>query len=53
MRMVYIFDGTENGFYTAFLSAYHDDYALLSSKQIQLPLGYEPKFIKTDEKKSR
>jgi len=52
MRMVYIFDGTENGFYTAFLSAYHDDYALLSSKQIQLPLGYEPKFIKTDEKKA-
>jgi hypothetical protein len=42
--MVYVFDGTEQGFYTAFLAAYHDEYALLSSRQLQLPLGYEPKF---------
>ena len=50
--MVYIFDGSEKGFYTAFLSAYHDEYALLSSRQIQLPLGTMPKFVKTDERKA-
>lgn len=39
--MVYIFDGTTQGFLTAFLRAYQDENALLTSKQTQLPLGQE------------
>jgi probable DNA metabolism protein len=39
--MVYIFDGTMQGFLTAFPRAYTDENALLTSKQAQLPLGEE------------
>ena len=39
--MFYIFDGTTQGFLTAFLQAFSDENALVSSKQIQLPLGQE------------
>ncbi len=47
--MVYVFDGTENGFLTAFVTAFKDASALLTSKQVQLPLGESPVFVQTDE----
>ena len=47
--MIYIFDGTKNGFLTAFLAAFSDPEALLTSKQAQLPLGSQPVFVQTDE----
>ncbi|MBR2646154.1 MAG: TIGR03915 family putative DNA repair protein [Clostridia bacterium] len=46
--MVYVFDGTKNGFLTAFLAAYKDENALLTSKQTQLPLGERTLFIDTE-----
>lgn len=51
--MVYIFDGTKNGFLTAFLQAYPDENALVTSKQAQLPLGEIPVFITTDDEKAK
>lgn len=45
--MIYFFDGTKNGFLTAFLQAYSDPEALLTSKDGQLPLGQTPVFIQT------
>lgn len=51
--MIYFFDGTESGFLTAFLAAFNDENALLSSKKIQLPLGLSPVFIQTDETKAQ
>lgn len=50
--MVYLFDGTENGFFSACLVAFKDVFALVTSKQIQLPLGQEPVFISTNEQKA-
>ena len=47
--MVYIFDGTKSGFFTAFLPAYSDPEAILVSEKIQLPLGQTPVFVVTDE----
>ena len=47
--MLYIFDGSESGFLTAFLDAFHDENALISSKQEQLILGQTPVFVQTDE----
>lgn len=46
--MLYIFDGSENGFLTAFLLAFLDENALISSKKEQLVIGYTPVFVKTD-----
>lgn len=48
--MVYVFDGTENGFLTAFVTAFKDPSALLTSKQVQLSLGETPVFVQADEK---
>ena len=48
--MIYIFDGSKTGFLTAFLQAFTDENALLTSKQTQLPLGAEPLFVRTDER---
>lgn len=45
--MFYIFDGTEEGFLTAFLEAFHDADALVSSRTAQLPF-VEIKHVKTD-----
>ena len=50
--MLYLFDGSENGFLTAFLLAYNDDEALISSKTTQFLLGIEPVFVTTDDKKA-
>lgn len=46
--MVYIFDGTAQGFLTAFLRAFTDENALLTSKQAQLPLGEEVYTVATN-----
>ena len=46
--MVYVFDGTKNGFLTAFLAAYKDENALLTSKQTQVPVGERTLFIDTE-----
>lgn len=51
--MIYFFDGSESGFLTAFLAAFADEDALLSSKKIQLPLGVSPVYIQTDERKAQ
>lgn len=47
--MLYIFDGTENGFLTTFLVAYADDSARVTSKYMQLHLGETPIQVETDE----
>ena len=39
--MVYLFDGTKNGFLTAFCTAYCDKNAQLTSAQVQLRMGEE------------
>lgn len=46
--MIYFFDGTKAGFLTAFLHAFSDENAILSSQKIQLPLGEVPCFVPTD-----
>ena len=46
--MLYQFDGTKNGFLTAFTKAYLDEDALLSSKQIQLCIGQGQVCVETD-----
>lgn len=50
--MVYIFDGTKNGFLSAFLEAFNDTHALVTSKQTQLPLGEEPIFVATNAERA-
>ena len=39
--MIYLFDGTKNGFLTAFCTAYCDKNAQLTSAQVQLRMGEE------------
>lgn len=51
--MIYIFDGTEDGFLTAFLLAYHDENAYLSAGKIQLTLDGAPQFVTTDPVKAK
>ena len=51
--MIYIFDGTIDGFLTAFVEAYEDENALLTSKQAQLPLSCQPVFIHTDAARAK
>lgn len=46
--MVYIFDGTKTGFLSAFLHAFQDENALVTSQQIQLSLGETPLFVPTE-----
>ncbi len=50
--MLYIFDGTENGFLTAFLLAFTDEDAVVSSRRTQMLLGQTPVFVQTDENKA-
>ena len=50
--MVYFFDGTKDGFLSAFPVAYPDPQARLSSKKTQLLLGETPVFIDTDSEKA-
>ncbi len=46
--MLYLFDGTENGFLTALVAAFSDEDALLSSKRVQLRLGEGQVCVETD-----
>lgn len=46
--MLYVYDGSENGFLTAFLAAFSDEHAVVSSKNEQLLLGQTPVFVTTD-----
>ena len=48
--MLYIFDGTKLGFLTAFVKAFTDENAVVTSKQTQLLLGQEPISVVSDEK---
>ena len=45
---MYFFDGSEDGFLTAFLQAFHDENALLSSQKTQLIVGEQTLFVSTD-----
>ena len=47
--MLYIFNGTPSGFLTAFVKAFQDENAVVTSKQAQLLLGQEPIFVAADE----
>lgn len=47
--MIYFFDGTKNGFLTAFCTAFHDESALIASTQTQLRLGEESVCVATNE----
>ena len=47
--MLYIFDGTTSGFLTAFVQAFNDKNAVLTSKQTQLLLGQEPISVVSNE----
>jgi len=51
--MIYFFDGTKDGFLTAFLAAFQDKDAVLTSKNGQLPLGLTPVSIQTDIEKAK
>jgi len=46
--MIYFIDGSKDAFFTAFLRAYYDENAFLSSSQCQLSLGQESIFVKAD-----
>lgn len=46
--MLYLFDGTTEGFLTAFIHAFQDSEAILSSKTVQLYLGQGQVCVETD-----
>ncbi len=46
--MIYLTDGTKEGFLTAFLLAYRDGEALIASSQTQLSLGQRAVFVAPD-----
>ena len=48
--MLYQFDGTKNGFLTAFVKAFQDEDAFLSSKTVQLLIGQGQVCVETDLK---
>jgi probable DNA metabolism protein len=50
--MIYVYDGTKNGFLSAFLQAFKDPYALVTSKQVQLRLGEPLIQVETDDQKA-
>lgn len=51
--MIYFYDGTKYGFLTAFLQAFTDEHAVLSSHASQLTLGEPPVFVETDEARAK
>ncbi|MBQ7879948.1 MAG: TIGR03915 family putative DNA repair protein [Clostridia bacterium] len=51
--MIYLFDGSAYGFLTAFLTAFHDENALLTSKTAQLFIGETPVTVQTDETRAK
>ena len=46
--MLYLFDGTKQGFLTAFIKGYLDEDAVLSSKRVQLRIGEGQVCVETD-----
>ena len=46
--MIYFYDGSEDAFLTAFLLAFHDDEAVITSGNSQLALGQKTVFVKAD-----
>ena len=50
--MIYLYDGTGEGFLTAFVAAYSDAEAIIASDGFQLPIGAEAVNIATDDKKA-
>lgn len=50
--MIYLFDGTNEGFLTAFLTAYADPEAALATGGVQLPLGVQAVNIETNHEKA-
>lgn len=48
--MLYQFDGTKNGFLTAFVKAFQDEDAILTSKNVQLLIGQGQVCVETDLK---
>lgn len=51
--MIYFFDGSRDAFLTAFLLAYCDEDALLTTGSRQLTLGQASVFVRTDAQKAR
>lgn len=51
--MIYFYDGSRAGFLTAFLTAFSDDDALLTSMQRQLILGQETVYVETDSARAK
>lgn len=51
--MIYLTDGTKECFLTAFLYAFSDENALISSSQTQLALGQESVFVAADAAKAK
>ncbi len=51
--MIYFYDGTKEGFLTAFLQAFTDENAIISSRSAQIPLGATPVFVQTDEERAK
>lgn len=50
--MIYFFDGSIDGFLTAFIQAFLDKDAVISSRKIQLSLGQNPLYVDTDTTKA-
>lgn len=46
--MLYLFDGTKNGFLTALVKAFPDEEAIVGSKCVQIPLGQGQVCVETD-----
>lgn len=51
--MIYFFDGSKDAFLTAFLLAYRDEEAVLTTGSRQLALGQESVFVRADAEKAR
>lgn len=51
--MIYCYDGTKEGFFTAFLIAFRDKDAELVSDSFQLSIGAEAEYVKTDPEKAK
>ncbi len=47
--MIYFTDGSRNGFLTAFVRAFRDEDAYITSRQKQLALGQESAFVEADD----
>lgn len=50
--MIYFFDGTQDGFLTAFLLAFTDENAIVTSRNAQLTLGEKTQFVATDAERA-